>query len=139
MRRDPAVIASDAPLGELRRSYPAGSTKRLFVVDGKGAFMGVIDSPALYTGPAAQDDAMKAGALAQPQMPLVPGLSVRAALERFEEQEVEALAVIDRVETRQVVGYLTEAYAHRRYRHALEDQRRNELGDSDVFGPPTAR
>jgi CIC family chloride channel protein len=138
MRRDPTVVGADIALGELRRAHPPGSTKRLFVVDGHEAFVGVIDSASLYTGPAAQDDQMKAGALAQSEMPLLPGLSVRTALERFEEQEVEALAVVDAPDTRHVVGYLTEAYAQRRYRHALEEQRRDELGDSDVFGPPAA-
>jgi CIC family chloride channel protein len=140
MRRDPTLVAADTPLGELRRAYPVGSTKRLFVADGQGAFVGVIESASLYTGPAAQDDQMPAGALAQRQAALLPGLSVRTALERFEEQEVEALAVVDAPDTRHVIGYLTEAYAQRRYRHALEEQRRDDLGDSDVFGPPaTAR
>ena len=139
MRRDPTLVAADAPIGELRRAYPAGSTKRLFVVDGTGSFAGVIDTPALHAVPAAHGDETPAGALAQRQGFLLPDLSVRTALERFEELELEALAVVDSPESRRVIGYLTEAYALRRYRHALERQRSHELGDSDVFGPSVTR
>jgi len=139
MRRDPTLVAADMSIDALRHAYPAGSTKRLFVVDGGGAYVGVIDSATLYTGPAAQDATATAATLAHRLGTLLPDQSVRAALERFEEQEVEALAVLDGPDTRRVIGYLTEAYAQRRYRHALERQRSHELEESDVFGPPTAR
>ena len=139
MRRDPTLVAADTPVGDVRRSYPVGSTKRLFVVDKEGSYLGVIDIPALHAGPAAQDDQAPAAALAQRQGTLLPGQSVRAALERFEEHEVEALAVVDAPDRRRVLGYLTEAYAQRRYRHALERQRSHELDESDVFGPPGPR
>ena len=43
MRRDPAVISADLPLDELRRRFPAGSTKQVFVVDGDGRLSGIID------------------------------------------------------------------------------------------------
>ncbi|MGE5146429.1 MAG: CBS domain-containing protein, partial [Candidatus Eiseniibacteriota bacterium] len=138
MRRDPTLVTADTTVGALRQAYPAGSTKRLFVVDGNGAYVGVIDSAALYTGKAG-DEGQTAGALAQREGTLLQGQSVRAALERFEDHEVEALAVLDAPDTRRVIGYLTEAYAQRRYRHALERQRSHELDDSDVFGPPAAR
>ncbi len=43
MRRDPAVISADLPLDELRRRFPAGSTKQVFVVDSGGRLSGIID------------------------------------------------------------------------------------------------
>ena len=43
MRRDPAVISAELPLDELRKRFPAGSTRQVFVVDGRGGFCGIID------------------------------------------------------------------------------------------------
>jgi CIC family chloride channel protein len=139
MRRDPTIVAAETPVGTLRRSFPAGATKRLFVVDGNGVFVGVIDVAALHRDPAALDDAVSAAEAVHQRGFLLPDLPVRAALERFERQEVEALPVVDNAEDRHLIGYLTEAYALRRYSYALERQRSREVGDSDLFGPANPR
>ena len=43
--------------------------------------------------------------------------------------------MVSDLDSRRVVGFLTEAYALRRYNQALEQQRIAELGDSALFSP----
>src|SRR5260370_5467642 len=43
MRRDPAVISAELPLPELRRRFPAGANKQVFVVDDRGGLSGAVD------------------------------------------------------------------------------------------------
>ena len=64
---------------------------------------------------------------------LVPGENVRLALGRFEDSRTEALPVLVSHSDRRVVGYLTEAYALRRYMQELERRRSAELGEQNLF------
>ncbi|MCW5770468.1 MAG: chloride channel protein [Rhodospirillaceae bacterium] len=139
MRRDPAIVAADTPVGALREAFPAGAAKRLFAVDAEGKFAGVVDVAALHRNPAAIDPEATAQSLVQNRSYLVPDTPVRDALDRFAQQEVEALAVVDNADSRRLIGYLTEAYALRRYSQALERQRGYEIGDSELFGPRRGR
>src|SRR5206468_890940 len=43
MRRDPAVIAAELPVDALRQRSPAGSSRQVFVVDGRGGLCGIVD------------------------------------------------------------------------------------------------
>ena len=56
--------------------------------------------------------------------------NLRVAMKRFETSELETLPVLDSSDDRRVVGYLTEAYALRRYAVELERQRG---GSAEVF------
>jgi len=60
---------------------------------------------------------------------LLPQMTVQEAISAFDRFESEALAVVDSVERRQVIGLLSEAHALRRYSEASERQRRELLGD----------
>jgi len=66
---------------------------------------------------------------------LLPEQPLRTALDLFVTAEVEALAVLNDSTDRRILGYLTEAHALRRYNRELEARRREELDDSEVFGP----
>ena len=65
---------------------------------------------------------------------LLPRTNVRTALRQFSEAEEESLPVLDNPTSRKVVGYLTEAYALRRYNQELERQRSDELGTKYLYG-----
>ena len=67
---------------------------------------------------------------------LLPGQPLRLALDLFAAADAEALVVLDNAVDRHILGYLTEAYALRRYNRELEERRREELGESEVFSPP---
>ena len=56
-------------------------------------------------------------------------------LDRFSQATEEALPVIDNPEARRVIGYLSEAYALRRYAHELERRRGSRPDDAGIFSP----
>jgi chloride channel protein, CIC family len=135
MRRDPAVIAADLPLDELRRRFPAGSAKQVFVVDGDGRLSGIID-PTEANGPESSGEAKTVGDLvSQPAPFLLPGDDLRTALDRFSQAAQETLPVIDNPDGRRVLGYLSEAYALRRYAYELERHRGTLQDDAGIFSP----
>jgi CIC family chloride channel protein len=132
MRRDPAVIAAALPVDELRRRFPSGSTKQVFVVDGDGRLIGAVDP----TGPDRDGGVKTIGDLVGERAAfLLPGEDLRTALDRFSEAAQEILPVIDSAENRRIIGYLSEAYALRRYTHELEAHRGARKDDSGIFSP----
>jgi chloride channel protein, CIC family len=134
MRRDPAVISADLSLDELHRRYPAGTTRQVFVVDGDGRLSGTID-PAEANG-SVEDETKTVGASAASAPAfLLPGDDLRTALNRFSDAAQETLPVIDNPEGRRVIGYLSEAYALRRYAHELERHRGSRPDDAGIFSP----
>jgi CIC family chloride channel protein len=135
MRSDAKTVPENLGLKALRAAYPVGSTKRLYVVDGAGHYIGTIDTTELYD--AEIDDALDgavAGDLAEaPEQFLLPSENIRSALSRFDALQVETLPVLLSVSQRTVVGYITEAYALKRYSAELERMRSAELGQRDLF------
>ena len=55
---------------------------------------------------------------------------MREAVAVFDRTETEALAVVDALATRRVIGLLSEAHALRRYTEELEVHRRELLPES---------
>jgi chloride channel protein, CIC family len=135
MRRDPAVIAASQPVEELRRRFPPGSTKQVFVVDGSGKLTGIID-PAEASSPDHAGTARNVGDLVSGSSPfLLPGDNLRTALQRFSHVAQESLPVIDDPQSRRVIGYVSEAYALRRYARELEQHRGSREDDAGIFSP----
>ena len=64
---------------------------------------------------------------------LLPNENVRTALARFEEAQSETLPVLSARTDPRVIGYVTEAYALKRYAQELERRRSAELGEQDLF------
>src|SRR6266404_3948725 len=135
MRRDPPVIAAESPVDELRRRFPTGSVRQVFVLDGGGGLCGIID-PARVSEPASGDGGKTVQDIVpKPASFLLPGDDLRTALDRFSQAAEEALPVIDNPEDRRVIGYLSEAYALRRYAHELERRRGAQPDDAGIFSP----
>ncbi|WP_421999828.1 chloride channel protein [Reyranella sp.] len=135
MRADPKTVPATMPIDAVREKFPLGSAKRVFVVDGNGAFAGTIDISAVHEAEAGDGpDRRLAGDLAaDADLFLLPYDNVRTALARFEQREVETLPVLASVGDRSVAGYLTEQFALRRYNQELERRRTAELGERDLF------
>jgi chloride channel protein, CIC family len=130
MRSDAKVVVANVSLRSLRELYPPGVAKRLYAVDEKGSYMGAIDVAAAHD-PTIDDalDGLVAGDLCDDRdLFLVPGDNVRTALLRFEALQVEALPVLASRADPRVIGYLTEAYALKRYSRELEAMRLSETG-----------
>jgi chloride channel protein, CIC family len=138
MRRDPAVIAAELPVAELRQRFPAGSARQVFVVDERGGLSGIVDpgEPGLANG--ADGDISVREFVSQPAAFLLPGDNLRTALDRFSQSAQETLPVIDNTKDRRIIGYLSEAYALRRYAHELERQRGGRQDDAGIFSPASA-
>jgi CIC family chloride channel protein len=136
MRRDPPVIAADLPLDELRRRFPAHSTRLVFVVDEQGRLSGIVD-PLEASAPenVGQDKTVASLLSTAPPPFLLPGDDLRTALDRFSHAAQEMLPVIDDPDSRRIIGYLSEAYALRRYASELERHRGSRLDDAGIFSP----
>jgi CIC family chloride channel protein len=137
MREDPQTAECDTPVGELRRRFPLGSTKQVFLVDRSGHYAGILALARIHDPDLDQKDgSVRAQDLCQDASSfLTPDQNVRAALGLFAASETEALPVLAGPKDRRILGYLTEAYALRRYSDELERARSMELGDSPLFGP----
>jgi CIC family chloride channel protein len=132
MRGDPKTVPVEMTVAALRRAYPLGSTKQVFAIK-NGQLAGMIDLSEVH-GPDFEGDptVLTVEGLVHQAPFLLPGDGVRQALAQFSEARLEALPVVDDPNDREVIGYLTEAYALRRYTQELE-RRRGEGGDSTLF------
>ena len=135
MRRDPAVISAELPVREFHRRFPAGSARQVFVVDDRGGLCGIVDpgEPALANGREAGNSVGEF--VSQPAAFLLPGDNLRSALDRFGQAAQETLPVIDNTKDRRILGYLSEAYALRRYAQELERHRGGRQDDAGIFSP----
>jgi CIC family chloride channel protein len=135
MCSDPVTVPVGMTLTQLRAKVPLGASKRVFAVEENGRYRGTVDMATVHD-PDLTDAAatLVAGDLAQSRgFYLLRNENIRVALKRFEAAETETLPVLDNLEDLRVVGYLTEAYAFRRYTQELERQRGGELGREDMF------
>jgi chloride channel protein, CIC family len=138
MRRDPAVIAAGQPVAELLQRFPPGSTKQVFVVDGNARLCGVVDPAEAARPDGGADDNQTVGDLVKsPLAYLLAGDDLRTALTRFSRTAQESLPVVDDAEERRVIGYVSEAYALRRYAQEAERRRSVVSDDAGIFSPTT--
>ncbi|MDR3510265.1 MAG: chloride channel protein [Caulobacteraceae bacterium] len=131
MRREPATIPGAAGLAELRQRYPLGSTQRVVVVDEAGGYLGVAltaEAFALADQPGGDGGKTAADIAHWRDSPLLPEMNIKQAVSIFERTESEALAVVDSIDSRRVVGLLTEGYALRRYAEELDKARSSLTG-----------
>ena len=135
MRSDPQVVATGMRLKDLRAKYPPGTAKRVYAVAPDGHYAGWVDM-ALVNDPQL-NEAIDAGVVADlvrdKDSFLLPNENVRTALARFDEAQTEALPVLSARADPRIVGYLSEAYALRRYTQELERRRSAELGERELF------
>jgi CIC family chloride channel protein len=133
MRSDPKLVDAATPTALLRELYPLGSAKVLFVTE-KDRFIGSIDLPQFHeTKPDPQAGLTARDIATAPDAFLLSGQNVRSALAVFNAVQRETLPVLTSSIERRVMGYLTEAYALRRYNQELELRRHAEMGMRDLF------
>jgi CIC family chloride channel protein len=135
MRRDFAVVPIDQPLAELCRQFPIDAHIRVFAVDDKGSYQGYVDLAEAH-GAAYRDAGatLCARDVARgAEHFLTPGQPIRETLDHFIASAAETLAVVDNPRDRRVQGYLSEAFALRRYYRELEARHSEELGDEELF------
>ena len=87
---------------------------------GRGGFCGIIDPGDTSVVNGAEADKTVEELVSQPAPFLLPSDNLRSALDRFSQAAQEILPVVDNAKDRRIIGYLSEAYALRRYAHELE-------------------
>ena len=134
-RRDARTLPQNTSLTQLRQLMPLGSVSRVFAVDDQNHYVGVIDLSLAHDPDLdAAAPGLVAGDLATNRRDfLTPEMNIRAVLSRFEQAEMETLAVLAGPEDRRVIGYVSEAFALRRYAQEMERHRSAELGERDLF------
>jgi CIC family chloride channel protein len=135
MRRDFAIVPPNLKLPELCRQFPIDTPVRVFVADDDGGYLGYIDLVDARSAAQRHDGAdLTVGDIARgAEHFLMPGQPVRETLDHFIASAAETLAVVDNPRDRRVQGYLSEAFALRRYYRELEARHREELGDDELF------
>jgi CIC family chloride channel protein len=137
MQRDVKTTAAATTVGAFRERFPLGAVKRVVLVDEEGRYAGIVATADVHNPDLDDKLEMPIGEALRvvADQFLLPDQNVRVALGRFLAAETETLAVLDSVRSRRVAGYLTEAYALRRYNEELERSRAEELGERTLFGP----
>ena len=128
MRTDVRTVASHTTVGRFRLVFPLGSTAQVVVVDDHRRYAGIVlvaEAHASEIDPALPIKNI----LHYTEAALLPTMTVKEAVTAFDKAEAEALAVIESLETRRVVGLLSETYTLRRYSDELELQRQSLVGD----------
>ena len=129
MLKDARTVSGEVPISAARGMFPPGSVKQIVALDGQGRYAGVVMTADLH---AAEPDELAHPVQSVAQMGnvwLLTDMTVKQALDKFEQTESDVLAVVDSDASRKVVGILTEAHALRRYGEELE-RRNREM----VFG-----
>ena len=122
MREDVRTAALDLTLREARQKFPLGAVKQFAAVDGEERYGGLVSVEDLHLAPHEEGGEKLATLIRNKDRMLFPWMTVREALDLFEQTEADALIVVDHEKTRRIAGLLTEAHALRRYGEELERQ-----------------
>jgi CIC family chloride channel protein len=115
MRNEFATVPRETPVSECRRQFRLGSRQAIFLTD-DGAYSGTVPLPDLYSNDLeGQEDAPVDTLALHRTTVLTAGMNVTTAMRVFEQAEADILAVVADDSQRTVVGFLSEAYARRRY------------------------
>jgi CIC family chloride channel protein len=128
MRPDVRSTPAEGTISDFRAAFPLGSTSQVVAVDEDGRYAGMVLVAEAHAADIGAVDQLRA-LLRHADHMLLPQMTVQEAVAAFDRFEAEALAVVDSVERRQVIGLLSEAHALRRYSEASERQRRELLGE----------
>lgn len=112
MQLHPAIFEASRPIREFRAAVPLGSTGRVLLSSADGRFCGIVETAKAYDP--RLDPLIPIDSLAEKHDGWVrPDLAIADILDRFEELELDDLAVID--DQGRIIGMLTERYVSRRY------------------------
>ena len=128
MRTDVRTTPVEVPVSVFREAFPLGSTNQVVAVDEDGRYAGMVIVAEAHAAELPATASLRE-ILHNTDHMILPQMTAQEAIAAFERFEVDALAVVDSAERRQVIGLLSEAHALRRYSDASERQRRQLLGE----------
>jgi CIC family chloride channel protein len=127
MRKDPKTVPQDITIATARTMFPAGSERHIFLLDREGRYAGLVLTAELFATEAPVEEQIIS--LAAPlKSYLTAQMTIRPALDAFEQSETDVLPVLDGPDSRKLIGYVTEAHALRRYGDELERRNRAFTG-----------
>ncbi|MDI1345922.1 MAG: chloride channel protein, partial [Pseudolabrys sp.] len=128
MRADVRTTPVEADVAAFRQAFPLGSTNQVIAVDEDGRYAGMVLVAEAHAAELPSITPLR-NILHHADHVVLPQMTAQEAIAAFGKFEAEALAVVDSVERRQVLGLLSEAHALRRFSDASERQRRELLGE----------
>jgi chloride channel protein, CIC family len=128
MRHDVRTVSATTVVGSFRETFPLGSSAAIVAVDDHGRYVGMVLVADAHAAEVSPDQPIKA-LLRATGVILMPSMAIKEAVLAFDQAETEALAVVDSRNDRRVIGFLTEAYALRRYAAELERRRKELIGE----------
>ncbi len=128
MRADVRTTPVEATVSAFREAFPLGSTNQVIAVDEEGRYTGMVLVAEAHAAELAATTPLR-DILHHVDHVVLPQMTAQEAIMAFGKYEAEALAVVDSIERRQVLGLLSEAHTLRRFSDASERQRRELLGE----------
>jgi CIC family chloride channel protein len=130
MRSDVATVKATATISDCRHEFVLGSRQAVIVIDDAGDYQGIVLLPELFSSnlDVGADTTSIMKIAKYRDVLLQPSLNVKSAMKVFDDEEADVLAVSELVDSRKVIGYLTESYARRRYAEELDQATRGVLG-----------
>ncbi|HUZ31283.1 MAG TPA: chloride channel protein [Xanthobacteraceae bacterium] len=128
MRHDVRTVSAATVVASFRETFPLGSSAAIVAVDDHGRYVGMVLVADAHAAEVSPDQPIKALVRATGVI-LIPSMAIKEAVLAFDQAETEALAVVDSRTDRRVIGFLTEAYALRRYAAELERRRKELIGE----------
>ncbi|MCO4315893.1 chloride channel protein [Phyllobacterium sp. 21LDTY02-6] len=131
MRTDVRTASEGSSLAQFRKDFPLGSTQRVIIVGEDNKYVGMVIVAEAHAGlTETADENMSIDALLKYKSDfLQPEMNARQAARIFDKSESEALAVVNDLISRRVVGLLTESHTLKRYSEELDRQRRLVSGE----------
>ena len=124
MRKEVRTVPAEMPVAVFKLDHPLGETQIVVVLDDENRYAGIVHPAEVHAD--SDEEHRVALIVHHTDTVLLPTMTIKEAVAMFENAESDALAVVDGLETRKVLGLLTEAHALRRYSEEL-DRRRREL------------
>ena len=127
MRRGVPTASVDLPVSNFCQLFPLASAKRVAAIDKEGRYAGLVIVSEAHEN---EDSQLPIETLLRHSNDmLLPEMNIKQAVMMFDRTEAETLVVVDSRAERHVVGWLSEAFALRRYADALELRRQEVLGE----------
>ncbi|GGA94945.1 chloride channel protein [Brucella endophytica] len=131
MRPDVKKANVNLSLKEFRETFPLGSAQRAILVDDNDRYVGIIHIPEVYAQePTDNDKATLEPLIRYRNEFLHPQMNAKQAAAIFDKSKSEALAVVNNLIERRVIGQLSEAHTLRRYSEELDRRRREAVGET---------
>lgn len=128
MRQDVRTVPAHTPLSRFRMVFPLGSATQVVAVNEDKSYAGIVQVPEAHA-PELNESSPVREILRYPDTTLLPTMTAKEAITIFDKAEAEALAVVQSLDRRRVVGLLSESHALRRYAEELELRRRELIGE----------